>query len=135
MTDEQIKAIEARCAAATPGPWRAEHKREDDYAAQVTAGKDGTIADLEHAYDEQDMIDATFIAHARTDIPALLAALKAAQAEADKWRTSLLEEREHRSTVAEQLRKLLVGAEKRGLYAVALAYGGAVNLVEEVVPK
>jgi hypothetical protein len=85
--------------AATPGPWTAEHMRENDYAAQVVAGSDGPIADLEHAYDEQDMTDATFIAEARTAVPALLDEVDRLEAALRKIE-ELANEHSLRSTVA-----------------------------------
>lgn len=64
LTQEQLEAIRQRAENATPGPW------------QIATTTDGA-----YALDTDDMIiaatierteDATFIAHARTDIPALL---------------------------------------------------------------
>jgi len=74
MTEEQLVAIRAREAAATPGPWA---KDGSLYAPDV----DITWADDEGEYvvgtiwDNGFVIraDAEFIAHARKDIPALLA--------------------------------------------------------------
>jgi hypothetical protein len=81
LQPEELKAIEARCEAATPGPWVA------------TISPDGTVAMVDHATlrsddaDEPLMIascdvignldnDADFIAAARTDIPRLLATIE-----------------------------------------------------------
>jgi hypothetical protein len=50
MDDKQLTEIEARVSAATPGPWT--------------------------TYDDDSEADAEFIAHAREDIPALLAEVK-----------------------------------------------------------
>jgi hypothetical protein len=57
-----IDAIRAREAAATKGPWAAAHKA-------VIAVSDGT-----YVVSTYDQATAEFIAAARTDIPALLAA-------------------------------------------------------------
>lgn len=95
-----VAAIRARLEAATPGPWAipnanvfrviapdAEHHnpkqgRTPPYPWRIVAdmGDEGTAA-----------ADATFIAYARTDIPALLDALaerdaRIAELEAAKWR-------------------------------------------------
>jgi hypothetical protein len=81
LQPEELKAIEARCEAATPGPWVA------------TISPDGTVAMVDHATlrlddaDEPLMIascdvignldnDADFIAHARSDIPRLIATIE-----------------------------------------------------------
>ena len=64
MTEEEIEAIAARAAAATPGPW---HKEP---------GPDGY-----YWYDDlETQENGDFIAHARTDVPALVAALREANA-------------------------------------------------------
>lgn len=64
-----IKAIEARAAAATPGPWEASKDGWTAWAGNVK------IADY------LDPDNAEFIAHARTDIPRLLDYIKELEAE------------------------------------------------------
>ncbi|WP_430754636.1 hypothetical protein [Micrococcus luteus] len=64
---KRLNEIEARANAATEGPWeasmdRVEHAGDSEYAV---------------AYDVAREEDAEFIAHARTDVPALVAALRA----------------------------------------------------------
>ena len=93
-----LDAIEARAEAATPGPWR----NEPDTGAGrvwVQRGYFRDEADCEPLFSlrgkeayEQRSADADFIARARTDIPALVAELRAArevvgaaQANADTW--------------------------------------------------
>lgn len=78
MTTEELAAIKARCEAATPGPWIA--KRFDPYrsraaiyqtpAAQKVNPLRWQVAAICREARAQD---AEFIAHARADIPALLA--------------------------------------------------------------
>lgn len=63
MTDEQLAAIRARCEAATGGPWEVGHKCEI-YTRHYQVGPIG---------DFWEPADARFTAHAREDIPALLA--------------------------------------------------------------
>ena len=63
MTDEQLQEIQARCEAATAGPWH----REGDAIAETDNYELGVVPYLP---------DAEFIAHARTDVPALVAALR-----------------------------------------------------------
>lgn len=65
--------IRARVEAATPGPWKL-----TDEAHAYYLGSAG--------YAQVGWLDALFIAHARTDIPALLAAVDAVLALADMWR-------------------------------------------------
>lgn len=77
-TTEQLAAVEARAAAAFPGPWKAwdrgigyevhtHHDEPLNYHHRETFGK----------------ADAEFIANARTDVPALLALVREQQAALD----------------------------------------------------
>jgi len=88
MTDGKLNEIRARCEAATPGPWR--------NIGEPLSGYPRIFSDAEHggfrqpficgirAADEQANNDAEFMAHAREDIPALLDALEAAEARAER---------------------------------------------------
>src|SRR5260221_557868 len=74
ITSVDLLAIKLRAEAATPEPWVVEfdstaHKRI--YAP----GRDRTIADIEYWGDEIEVADRTFIAHAREDVPQLLATI------------------------------------------------------------
>lgn len=88
-----LQAIRARSEAATPGPWewrvcgndsvyiRAETldgviELEDDYSGYPECGEHLIMEMLGH--------DADFIAHARTDIPAMLAEVGRLQAENER---------------------------------------------------
>ncbi len=62
ITKERLAEIKARCEAATEGPWEQEDCRENHIAT-------ATGMDIAHA---PKQINAQFIAHARTDVPALL---------------------------------------------------------------
>ena len=97
-----LDAIEARAEAATPGPWHTQvttacfdviqggdRHTDNRYISMmgVDSDPDGDFRD----YSESNA-DADFIAYARTDIPALVAELRAArevveaaQANADTW--------------------------------------------------
>jgi hypothetical protein len=73
MTEQELQAIEALAAAATPGPWRAETDYRDDTTVLYTAVHEGegwVVAEgtLVH--------DAAFIAAARTAVPALVAEVR-----------------------------------------------------------
>lgn len=78
MTDEQFAAIEAREKAATKGPWYPAR----DYTANIPiVGAPGILELLTHSEPQimstaQCMADVTFAAHARQDIPDLLAEVK-----------------------------------------------------------
>ena len=84
-----LQAIEARLAAATPGPWKAQDfvaaPTEDAGSAVVKQGNGGLVAyalrsgAVEHEwYDKpQCDADAEFIAHAPADMRALLDEVKA----------------------------------------------------------
>lgn len=69
-----LTAIRARAEAATPGPWR----RDGNHLAKIRGFDGDTVARIvyesnEEGFGPQNEADATFIAHARTDIPALCA--------------------------------------------------------------
>ena len=85
MTDEELAAIEARCAAAQPGPWFAVAGPPACIPERLTMylSGGGTVYavhrdasdprfDSTHVLPEREP-DATFIAAARSDVPALLA--------------------------------------------------------------
>lgn len=73
------EAMRRRAEAATPGPWSISQYPQ---SAFVHAGGGGTFGPARKP-------DAEFIAHARTDVPALLDALGAAEAEVDRLRAVL----------------------------------------------
>ena len=70
-----LPAIRARAEAATPGPWfHNEHLSADDYMTPYYFIGTGTSAMAATDVGSADLSpDSEFIAHARTDIPALLA--------------------------------------------------------------
>lgn len=82
-----VAAVRARAEAATPGPWRVveEHGRDiaDEGWSQVTIQSEVGLRDevAEVIDDERTDENAEFIAAARADVPALLDALAAANAE------------------------------------------------------
>lgn len=95
MTDLDLDAIEARADAATDGPWVVKHEPawEADnvqhpdvitVGAQMWEGDDEPMTVCLVSTDYEDdpvdvLLDAEFIAHARTDVPALVAALREAR--------------------------------------------------------
>lgn len=90
-----LDAIERRANAATPGPWHAEATEDPQERAISNKIGDSRIGysaweGLAIAYGADDMPDegalvaadnAKFIAHARTDIPALIAVIRRLHAE------------------------------------------------------
>jgi hypothetical protein len=95
MTEEQLAGIKARTSAATPGPWSAALLYDVTDTTYIDECEFGFIGDI-NAPDERAGIeyigfraiepdspqqkqihaDATFIAHAREDVPALLAEIE-----------------------------------------------------------
>jgi hypothetical protein len=76
MTNEELAAIKARAEAATPGPWTAAEDPTDG-GLWVMGKRPVRICDVESNTRSSDRLlevgDVEFIAHARSDIPALLA--------------------------------------------------------------
>ncbi|HEV2929940.1 MAG TPA: hypothetical protein VGW74_14705, partial [Propionibacteriaceae bacterium] len=87
-----LDAIEARADAATPGPWHGEHEQyEGRELLCVSIGDYGWVCSGERSpeYDidsEQGKADAEFIAHARTEVPALVAEVRGLRAELERMR-------------------------------------------------
>lgn len=78
MTHDELQAIKARAEAATPGPWEA--------TLSQTVQIDISGPSLGQRYEDDGLrvsyvseSDATFIAHARTDVPALVAEVERLQ--------------------------------------------------------
>ena len=88
MTPEELDAIEVRAAKATEGPWNT-HLVDDTCVVSADRTKvcttcDSSQTERDDGYNieyERMEKDAAFIAHARQDVPALIAALREAQAE------------------------------------------------------
>lgn len=75
MTPEELNTIEKRANDASDGPWKFEYEWVDTSALDPTAsyvvhGPLETVVDI--GYEE----DAVFIAHAREDVPALIAEVR-----------------------------------------------------------
>lgn len=106
MTPEQLQAIEDRAEKATAGPWEWSEALEDgwghygpDLISSRTRPKTGigsrTPAPMviqSWGHDADGLIisptDAEFIAHAREDIPALVAEVRRLQAEVTHWQAN-----------------------------------------------
>lgn len=83
LNPEELAAMEARCEAATPGPWndRDELELRDPNGYAVVWFYPPNTDLWEHQGTE--LHDANFIAHARTDMPRLIAEVKRLREEAN----------------------------------------------------
>ncbi|MDN5640688.1 MAG: hypothetical protein L0I17_07950 [Actinomycetia bacterium] len=103
MSDERLEQIQARAAAATPGPWEAwdtgDPPAEDEAQAWIVTPGSLHLATL---YAGDPSANATFAAHAREDIPTLLE-------EIDR----LHEEVSGQRSVAEMLARVAEAAHRR----------------------
>lgn len=80
LTDQQLTQIEARTTAATDGPWTLHEDDGDTFRApawEVLPASGEMVARLR----EWASADAEFIAHARADVPMLLAEVRRLRAE------------------------------------------------------
>ena len=90
MTNTELDAIEKRCNAATPGPWRAQSEElnhhgvgwcvfcraEDQHQTPAEAdAHDRVLLEMNGNFGNR-LEDVAFIAHAREDMPQLIAALR-----------------------------------------------------------
>lgn len=89
LTEDELRAMQARCDAATPGPWRSwvEGRDMDSGNSFIQTGEgsrrgeDIELTGATHA-------DQDFIAHAREDVPRLLAEIVRLKAEFAQRRPS-----------------------------------------------
>ncbi|WP_090742742.1 hypothetical protein [Candidatus Nitrospira nitrosa] len=77
ISDEKLEEIRLRCEAATPGPWTShiegrDHSSGTSFIMTGCGGDRGNDIELSGSTDA----DQDFIAHARQDIPILLAEVK-----------------------------------------------------------
>lgn len=100
LTDEQIAEIRARAEAATPGPWS--NTYFGGRCQTVTKQRPGmtklSIANCSASLNGE--ADATFIAHARQDVPALLA-------DREELQRQLAETRERANQIGAEMRMLV----------------------------
>jgi hypothetical protein len=87
-----LKSIRERAEAATPGPWEDIHPNADDGDIRVHVARPDNrtvVRDADTVAWKLKAKDAAFIAHARTDIPALCDALQKSEAEVKRLREAL----------------------------------------------
>lgn len=123
MTPEQLDEIRQRADAATPGPWSAYREARDfgfsydcliktpyldprDCGDGITLRYGGIVNCIRDEENEKKnarcLLDAAFIAHARADIPALLAHIAEQDAQLDAARAEVERLREVLTVVTEQ---------------------------------
>lgn len=85
LSDEQVAEIEARANAATEGPWTLYT------GGAITAGQERhCVAKVEFPHFPESMVDGRFMAHARTDIPALCQTVRGLRASETYWQAEAL---------------------------------------------
>jgi hypothetical protein len=100
LTDEQVATIQERAAKATPGPWSEDDGDGHYYGIFVDETGEGLAYLMEpsgqHSYkrlplsnERQHRPNAAFIAHARDDVPALLADRRTLTATIERMRGAL----------------------------------------------
>lgn len=81
MTSEELREIEQRCEAASEGPWRYEVDEKPGVVTWEHVRGPRPFALHQSTNHPQDSRDLAFIAHARTDVPRLVAEVRRLQAE------------------------------------------------------
>lgn len=107
MDDERLKEIEARAAAATPGPWEVNNAHG---MCVIGDGGEEFVADMEGAMWQGKHEDASFIAAARTDIPDLVARVRELEAEVAGLRTRIERLEDVADKANDAIGGLLIGA-------------------------
>lgn len=114
LSEARIAEIAERAAKATPGPWEMDddfsrhHMHYDEGERHVVSIETGSaICGTTHGWENpnQSPANAEFIAHARSDVPALLMALRTANARAEGLAEALRDARTVFGEVVETLRK------------------------------
>lgn len=90
MNAEELSAIEARADAATPGPWIVSADFSEVIAPCPCCGRI-CVCDCFGVPGHADCYNSDFIAHAREDIPALLAKVRSQGEEIERLRGLLVE--------------------------------------------
>jgi len=121
LTPERLRAIKERCERATEGPWGVRHRcrgcgPDDDEAAGLGLELVGPPQPLNKGQFARSA-DAQFCAHAREDVPALVAEVERLQELKDDYRLRI----EHMATAlgliqseAEALKQAIEAAKSAG---------------------
>lgn len=93
LTPEREAEIAARAEAAHPGPW---HRSDDAHSLERYVVSDDDLMAISFGYrGNRTQAEADFVAHAREDVPALIAELATVRAERDElaeWKRRVTEE-------------------------------------------
>ncbi len=87
MTEVELEKIEKRAEAASPGPWTINAAR-DVISATTTVFFGEPTSEGNHGICGEPA-DLVFLVNARSDVPALIAAIRALQEEAIRYRVTL----------------------------------------------
>ncbi|SRR5258705_12269601 len=124
LTDRELHAIKARASRATPGPWQI-HVRGTSTTIEAQDGKKWIAQAVLGTYGIGNVeANAAFLAHARDDIPTLVAAVErqrtehAALAEQLRQTTAARDDLSQRAMLAAQER--YVGADRENVRLRAL---------------
>ncbi len=118
MTRKEAEATRKRAEAATAGPWQARFLYRVFQCARKHAGEDKLMVS---GSPEQDRVDCEHMAHARTDVPALVAALEKAWRDKEFVANKLAQLGKSSLEQITILRSLIDGAEHEGAKAAAAA--------------
>jgi hypothetical protein len=99
LTPEREAEIAIRTEAAYPGPWR----RSEEGLERTVLSEDDVVAISFGYRGNNTQAEADFVAHAREDVPALLAELNAVRAERDQARTRIAELEAAMATAADDV--------------------------------
>lgn len=89
MSDLNLAAIRERAEKATPGPWESYSVPGRNRSAAGYAAVEVAETEVQVVRDAGGWFDADFIAHARTDVPALVAEVARLQGEEDHIQDAL----------------------------------------------
>ena len=82
-----LDEIEARANAATPGPWRDRHQVCSEVWGQAPDSQTCSMQIARVGHAQFDVLNAAFIAAARTDVPALIARVRELETECERQST------------------------------------------------
>jgi hypothetical protein len=81
-----LDELERRANAATPGPWRDRHQVCSEVWGQAPDSQTCSMQIARVGHAQFDVLNAAFIAAARTDVPALVARVRELEAECERTR-------------------------------------------------
>lgn len=94
-----LDEIEARANAATPGPWRDQHHECSEVWGPAPDSQTHSMQIARIGRAQFDVLNAAFIAAARTDVPTLIARVRELEAECDALRALLVDAHRELATI------------------------------------